>query len=150
MTMDEASGPAEMFQLDRPTCVALLTTQHVGRLIIGAADPVVRVVNYTAFEHIIMFRSDPGPQIETILDHPVVFEVDMFDERTHSGWSVIVHGTARDLSDHLAGLAQSGANVEPWAPGPKNRWIGIAIDDITGRLLRGEVRPPSVDPHAYC
>jgi hypothetical protein len=148
MIMDEASRPAELVPLDRPTCMALLTTQHVGRLIIGAAEPVVRVVNYTAFEHVVMFRSDPGPQIETILDHAVVFEVDMFDERTHSGWSVIVHGTARDLSDHLAGLGQSGANVEPWAPGPKTRWIGISIDDVTGRLLRGEAPTRRVDPHA--
>ena len=54
----------------------------------------------------------------------------------------------RDLSDHLAGLGQAGANVEPWAPGPKNRWIGIAIDDVTGRLLRSEGPPSPVDPNA--
>ena len=102
--MPEASRPAELFELDRPTCLALLTTQHVGRLIIDAATPVIRVVNYTAFEHTIMFRSDPGPQIDAIVDAPVVFEADMFDERTQSGWSVVVRGIARDLSDHLAGL----------------------------------------------
>ena len=56
---------------------------------------------------------------------------------------------ARDLSDHLAGLGTSGANVDPWAPGPKNQWIGITIDDVTGRLLRGEVRPTWVNPQAY-
>ena len=138
--MPEASRPAELFELDRPTCLALLTTQHVGRLIIDAATPVIRVVNYTAFEHTIMFRSDPGPQIDAIVDAPVVFEADMFDEHTQSGWTVVVRGIARDLSEHLAGLGTSGATVDPWAPGPKNRWIGIAIDDVTGRLLRGEVR----------
>ena len=147
--MHEASRPAELFQLDRPTCLALLTTQHVGRLIIDTATPLIRVVNYTAFEHTIMFRSDPGPQIDTILDRPVVFEVDMFDERTHSGWSVVVRGIARDLSDHLAGLGQSAANVETWAPGPKNCWIGVAIDDVTGRLLRGEVPSTWVNRQGY-
>jgi uncharacterized protein len=145
--MHEASHPAELSELDRPTCLALLKTQHVGRLIVDAAAPTIRVVNYTAFEHTIIFRSDPGPHIDNVIDHPVVFEADMVDERTRSGWSVIVRGTARDVSDHLARLGQAGANVEPWAPGPKNRWIGIAIDDVTGRLLRGEVRPTHQPAH---
>ena len=147
--MSEDSRPAELFQLDRATCLALLTTQHVGRLIIDAATPVVRVVNYTAFEHTIMFRSDPGPQIDAIIDQPVVFEADMVDDRTRSGWSVVVRGIARDVSEHLAGLGQAAANVEPWAPGPKNVWIGIDIDDVTGRLLRGEVASTWVNPEAY-
>jgi uncharacterized protein len=147
--MTEPTRPAELFQLDRPTCLALLTTQHVGRLIIDAAEPVVRVVNYTAFDHTIMFRSDPAPQIDAIVDRLVVFEVDMVDERTRSGWSVVVRGIARDQSDRLAGFGQSGSNVDPWAPGPKSRWIGIGIEDVTGRLLRGEVRPDWVSPEAY-
>jgi uncharacterized protein len=135
--MPETSRPAELFQLDRPTCLALLTTQHVGRLIIEAAEPIVRIVNYTAFEQTIMFRSDPGPQIDAIVDRSVVFEADMVDERTRSGWSVVVRGIARDHSEHLAGFGQSRANVDPWAPGPKSRWIGIAINEVTGRPPSG-------------
>ena len=144
--MTESRRPAELFQLDRPTCLALLTTQHVGRLIIDAAEPVVRVVNYTAFEQTIMFRSDPGPQIDAIIDSPVVFEVDMIDERTRSGWSVVVRGIARNQSEHLAGFGEAGANVDPWAPGPKSRWIGISLDNVTGRLVRGEVPPTGGQP----
>ena len=60
---DEDAHPAELFQLDRATWLALLTTQHVGRLGIDAVAPVIRVVNDTAFEHIVMFRSDPGPHL---------------------------------------------------------------------------------------
>jgi hypothetical protein len=150
VTVHEPDRPAELSELDRPTCLNLLRTQHVGRLIVDAATPVIRIVNYTAFEHVIMFRSDPGPHVDDIIGHVVVFEADMVDERSRSGWSVIVRGKATDVSDHLAGLGQAGATVEPWAPGPKNRWIGIAIDDITGRLLRQQhgttaapVTPPS-------
>jgi uncharacterized protein len=149
VTVPEDARPAELFELDRPTCLALLTTQHVGRLIIDAATPVIRVVNYTTFEHTIMFRSDSGPQIDAIVDKPVVFEADMIDQRTHSGWSVVLHGVARDVSGHLDGFGAAGATVQPWAPGPKNRWIGIAIDEVTGRLLRGEVAPTWVNPQAY-
>jgi len=65
---------AELSELDRPTCLTLLRTQHVGRLIVDAATPVIRIVNYTAFDHVIMFRSDPGPHVDDIIDHVVVFE----------------------------------------------------------------------------
>jgi uncharacterized protein len=147
--MTESRRPAELFQLDRPTCLALLTTQHIGRLIIDAAEPIVRVVNYTAFEQTIMFRSDPGPPIDAIIDSPVAFEVDMIDERTRSGWSVVVRGIARNQSEHLAGFGAAGANVDPWAPGPKSRWIGISLDNVTGRLVRGEVPPTGVSPEAW-
>jgi uncharacterized protein len=139
----------ELVELDRSACLALLATQHVGRLIVEAAEPVVRVVNYTAFEHTIMFRSDPGPHVDALVEHSVVFEADMVDERTRSGWSVVVRGVARDVSAQLAGFGQSGANVEPWAPGPKSRWIGISIEEVTGRLVRGEHDggpPASRDP----
>jgi hypothetical protein len=133
--MQDSSGSSELTPLDRPTCLALLMTQHVGRLIIDAAEPVIRVVNYTAREHVIIFRSDPGPQIDAIRDRPVTFEADMFDERTRSGWSVVVHGVAHDLAGKLAGLGLSGVNVDTWAPGPKNCWMGITIEEVSGRLL---------------
>jgi hypothetical protein len=136
--VDEPSNPAELVELDRATCLELLATQHVGRLIVDGAEPVVRVVNYTAFEHAIMFRSDPGPHVDELLGRPVVFEADMVDEQTRSGWSVVVRGVAHDESAHLAGFGQSGSSVDPWAPGPKSRWIGISIQDVTGRLVRGE------------
>lgn len=130
---------AELVDLDRATCLAMLTSQHVGRLVTEGPAPAIRVVNYTAFEHVIIFRTDAGPHVDAIIDTPVVFEADMIDSRTHSGWSVIVRGVAHDVSDHLNGFGLAGAAVEPWAPGPKNRWVGITIGEVTGRLLRGAV-----------
>src|SRR5687767_11552738 len=129
-TCDGVIGPeqartAELLDLDRATCLGMLTSQHVGRLVTGGPTPAIRVVNYTAFEHVIMFRVDAGPHVDAIIDTPVVFEVDMIDSRTHTGWSVIVHGVAHDVSDHLNGFGLAGAAVEPWAPGPKNRWVGL-------------------------
>ncbi len=143
-----AGHHAELVELDRSTCLALLATQHVGRLIIDATPPLVRVVNYTAFEHTIVFRSDPFPHTDALLGSPVAFEADMVDDHTRSGWSVVVRGVAHDLSGQLAGFGQSGANVDPWAPGPKSRWIGINIEDVTGRLVRGEegAVPPGFVP----
>jgi hypothetical protein len=147
--MVETHRPAEMFRLDRSTCLALLSIQHVGRIIIDAGAPLLRVVNYSAIDETIVFRSDRGPRIDDIVDRPVVFEVDMFDERTRSGWSVVVRGTARDVTDSYTGPDGDDARVDPWAPGPKNCWISIDVEDLSGRLLRGEVRPTWVHPQAY-
>ena len=149
VTTAEEPRPAELLELDRATCLALLTSQHVGRVVTEGPTPTIRVVNYTAFDHVIMFRSDRGPHIDAIVDTPVVFEADMIDQRTHSGWSVVVRGVAHDVSDHLGGFGLAGATVEPWAPGPKDRWIGITIGEVTGRLLRGEVVADWVAPQGY-
>ena len=77
--------PAELFQLDRSTCLALLTTQHVGRLVIGGDDPTVVPVNYTAVDGTVTFRTVPGSVAATTDVERVAFEVDMFDDRTRSG-----------------------------------------------------------------
>ena len=149
VTNPEEPRPAELLELDRATCLALLTSQHVGRLVTEGPAPAIRVVNYTAFDQVVIFRSDRAPQIDAIVDTPVVFEADMIDQRTHSGWSVVVRGVARDVSAHLDGFGLAGAAVEPWAPGPKDRWIGITIGEVTGRLLRGEVVADWVSPQGY-
>ena len=61
----------------------------------------------------------------------VVFEVDALDERTRSGWSVIVRGAARDL------ITTDGADcpvVDTWAPRADGRSIAIQMAEVTGRL----------------
>jgi hypothetical protein len=62
----------------------------------------------------------------------VLFEVDMFDDRTRSGWSVLVRGC-------LAVMPLDGtcAVVDTWAPGVRARCITVTPDVVTGRLLRG-------------
>jgi hypothetical protein len=93
----------------------------------------------------VVFRTDPGARVTAILGTVVVFEADMYDERTRSGWSVVVRGTARDLSSSAA----NDRPVDTWAPGPKTASIAITIEEITGRLLRGEVPASWRTPDAY-
>ncbi len=131
--------PAELFQLDRATCVALLTTQHVGRLVIGGEEPTVIPVNYMAADGIVTFRTEIGGTIERAASGRVAFEVDMFDDRTRSGWSVIVRGRLLPLPDGDV------VDLDTWAPGERARWMIVPIDAVTGRLLRGSVeRDPAV------
>jgi nitroimidazol reductase NimA-like FMN-containing flavoprotein (pyridoxamine 5'-phosphate oxidase superfamily) len=146
-----AGRPAELFQLPEATCIALLGVQTVGRLIIPGTDPYVVPVNYTMTDGSIVFRTHRRPIVATLDGRKVVFEVDMFDTRSRSGWSVVVRGVARDVSSDFdaVGNEMSGAVARPWAPGTRELVISIAIDDATGRLLRGEVTPTSGGDEGY-
>ena len=152
MTMDsEPSRPAELFQLDRATCLALLTAQHVGRLVLPGEEPRIIPINYVVVDDKIVLRCEVGGNSEEIADRTVSFEVDMIDERTRSGWSVIVRGVGSILAtrDREAAVGTRTVRVDSWAPGEKDRWLMITIGEITGRLLRGEVAPPWVHERAY-
>ena len=137
MTAGGAGRPAELFQLDRSTCLALLATHHVGRVVLGGPTPAVVPVNYRLVDGSISFRTTPGSRAGQPSPAPVLFEVDMFDARTHSGWSVIARGSLLVAS----GDAES-VSVESWAPGRRDRWMVVPVDDVTGRVLRGAVDAP--------
>jgi hypothetical protein len=135
----------QLFQLDRARCLSLLATQRVGRLVGGNNESPVVVVNYTLRGDDIVVRVDTESSAVT-LDTEVAFEVDAFDERTRSGWSVIVRGMVRDVSATYRSDPSAG---DTWAPGLKGRWIAIEVADVTGRLLRGDAGVTLVNPRAY-
>ena len=143
MTTDNAADaderPAELFALDRATCMTLLVTQHVGRLIIGGDEPTVIPLNYRAAGDAIRLRTEVGGRASAAVGTSVAFEVDMIDTRTRSGWSVVVRGrldVAPDNEDDEDG-------VETWAPDPRELRMIVAVDDVTGQLLRGRVDAPT-------
>lgn len=135
--MVERSTASEGFQLDHAACIALLATQQVGRLVIAdAGPPQIALVNYVLTGEVIVLRSDGGAKPHP-LGQAVVFEVDCVDDRTHSAWSVIVRGTATEADPSR----WSDLSLEPRAPGPKELWFEVAIEAVTGRLLRGRPAP---------
>jgi nitroimidazol reductase NimA-like FMN-containing flavoprotein (pyridoxamine 5'-phosphate oxidase superfamily) len=145
-----SARPAELFQLDESTCLALLGVHHVGRLIVPGDDPYVIPLNYVASDGAVVVRTERRPVIEEVVGRFVVFEVDMYDDRTRSGWSVVVRGRARDVSAEIdVGAESSRAVPRTWVPGPRDFVIRIEPERVTGRLLRGALDPPSVDGRGY-
>jgi uncharacterized protein len=126
--------PTDLFQLDPATCTALLTTQHVGRLVIGGDEPAVIPVNYRWVDGLITFRTGAGSRAAGSVAEPVVFEVDMFDERTRSGWSVVVKGKLRSAAGD-----EVHVDLDTWAPGERDQVMVLTPDSLSGRLLRGAV-----------
>ena len=140
----------ELFQLDESTCLALLGVHHVGRLIVPGDDPYVVPVNYTVADGGVVFRTERRPVIEAIVDTSVVFEVDMFDDRSRSGWSVVLRGHVQDISAETdVDGDDDGSAARSWAPGDRSCVLRIVADRLTGRLLRGQVAPSPLDAQGY-
>jgi hypothetical protein len=127
---------AELFTLDEVTCRTMLRTQPVGRLVIPGDVAHVVPLNFRVVDDVVGFRTASDGVAAAAIGGRVAFEVDMFDERTCSGWSVVVVG-------RLVELDGARLDVVPWAPGERERALAVTIDELTGRLLRGavEARP---------
>jgi nitroimidazol reductase NimA-like FMN-containing flavoprotein (pyridoxamine 5'-phosphate oxidase superfamily) len=134
----EPAVPPAMFQLDRATCLTLLTTQHVGRLVFGGDDTAIVPVNYVVVDGHVMFRTERASRAGCADQTPVLFEADMVDARVRSGWSVVVHGTLDALPD-----TARRPLLDTWAPGVHDRWMTITVETVTGRLLRNVPVPSS-------
>jgi nitroimidazol reductase NimA-like FMN-containing flavoprotein (pyridoxamine 5'-phosphate oxidase superfamily) len=134
-------------------CYALLGTQQFGRLAVVAEHlPLVFPVNFALDGTVIVIRTHPGTKLSAADHADVVFEVDEVDQRTHSGWSVVVRCLAEEVTDaHRSDLVQRthAAGAEPWAPGEHGSWLRLIPQAISGRrIVPGEL-PPPVDPRAY-
>lgn len=134
--MEAAAHQPFVDDLTEEVCLTLLASHHVGRIaFVGDDDyPVVMPVNYTVDHRDIVLRTDRGETFEYAPVHRVAFEVDEFDERTQTGWSLLVRGAARDVT----GSANATLDSQIWAPGERQHTLAIRIERITGRQI---VRP---------
>ena len=123
-------------ELDEQRCWELLKSQHVGRFgyVARVGQPEVAPVNYVLDGRSVVFRSGPGPKLQAAeRKDTVVFEVDLIDPATRSGWSVVVHGRARVL----APTYPLRHEPEPWAAGPRRHLVQVVPKRVTGRVLAG-------------
>jgi uncharacterized protein len=133
------NAPAGLEILSQADCTAKLASGCVGRvgLIVDGA-PHVLPVNYAAdATGKILYRTAGGSLLATVAGKSVVFEVDGFDEKAKTGWSVCVHGQAHEVLVPGGPTATQLAEraVVTWAPGPRDRWFTITPTEVTGRRL---------------
>jgi len=128
-------------EIPEDECWKLLASQPVGRLaMIVGHYPVVLPVNHGVISGGIVFRTGPGTKLWSITRNNVSFEVDCIDPEWRTGWSVLVKGSAHELSagrvdSRLLSLA-AGKTPTPWVPGLKDHLVRIVADSITGRRIR--------------
>lgn len=123
-------------KLSHRRCEERIRAGEVGRVAWNSAHgPQLFPVSYAWYDDLIVFRTSPtGILSELTRRTSVVFEIDELDLDSHTGWSVLARGQAGAIASpaQLTRLwTVDGA--DPWAPGLRNLFIGIAVDQLTGR-----------------
>jgi len=133
----ESSEPGDLSRLSREECLRLLASKRIGRFahVESARALDVVPVNYVSGPGgSVLFRSGPGPKLSAADRGDVVaFEVDDINETTQTGWSVLVVGRAKRLTDAEARTV--GLMPQPWATGPRHHVVLIEPTRIEGRRL---------------
>ena len=128
--------------LDRDECLRLLATASLGRVgLTTGALPTVLPVNFRCDGERILVRTGEGSKLRAATDNTVVaFEADDFDPLYHSGWSVVVTGVARVITDadELDQLAT--VPLARWAPQGTGRVVAISTEMVSGRRLASPAR----------
>jgi nitroimidazol reductase NimA-like FMN-containing flavoprotein (pyridoxamine 5'-phosphate oxidase superfamily) len=95
-----------------------LTDEEVGRVAFLSDDdyPVILPVNFFLDRDLIMFRTEVGSKLDSVPLRPVAFEVEHL-AADHSGWSILVQGRGRDVTD-VAGQVYGALrerHLDTWA-----------------------------------
>jgi nitroimidazol reductase NimA-like FMN-containing flavoprotein (pyridoxamine 5'-phosphate oxidase superfamily) len=129
--------------LGRDECLQLLRHARLGRIgVTISALPVVLPVNFRLVGDRVLFRTTAGTKLAAAtLNSVVAFEVDDMEPFGHTGWSVVVTGLAREVTDpgELAEVAT--ANIPHWAPVAGDHVVEISTDMISGRRIGPRPRP---------
>jgi nitroimidazol reductase NimA-like FMN-containing flavoprotein (pyridoxamine 5'-phosphate oxidase superfamily) len=114
-------------------CWDLLGSERIGRVAVAIEGQVdIFPVNYGLDGDGILFRTNAGRKMTGAMGGEVAFEVDRIDPDAQAGWSVVVHGEARDISRFDG--PERLRTTQPWT-GRKDFLFRIAPRSITGRRV---------------
>lgn len=124
-------------ELTESECFGLLAGQHLGRVVlVDGHGPIAVPVNFVLDRQTVVFRSDEGTKLDVAgRSASVAFEVDASDEKTRTGWSVLVRGDASEITDPDDLARVRKLLLYPWAPGAKTHYVRIVPSALTGRRI---------------
>jgi nitroimidazol reductase NimA-like FMN-containing flavoprotein (pyridoxamine 5'-phosphate oxidase superfamily) len=155
-------GRRPALELTPGECWQLLASVSIGRVVFThRAMPAIRPVNHLVEGRTIIIRTHLGAAIasraalaSTASIAPVAgtaraaagrdeeqgsvvcYEADQIDAARHTGWSVIVTGLARLVTDPGA-IARYADALEPWIAGEMNQVVAIEPRFVSGVRLVG-------------
>jgi nitroimidazol reductase NimA-like FMN-containing flavoprotein (pyridoxamine 5'-phosphate oxidase superfamily) len=162
MTAERAEQPSNAsrrpaIELTAGECWELLASVPIGRVVFThRAMPAIRPVNHLVEGRTIIIRTHLGAAIASRAavqastagtsaaagarnEEPgsvVCYEADQIDPARHTGWSVIVTGLARLVTDPGA-IARYADTLEPWMAGDMNQIVAIEPRFVSGIRLVG-------------
>lgn len=93
-------------------------------------------VNYLADDDAVFFCTAEGTKLSALRGGAqVAFEVDASQSLYHSGWSVLVNGTAEEVTDPAELDRLRRGPLKSWAVAASQHWVRISIDTISGRQI---------------
>lgn len=101
-------------------------------------QPMVVPINITTDRaERIVFRTASRGLLGGLDGQKVAVEIDGHDPALRSGWSVLVLGVARDVTDAADTDAQQlrALPVDTWAPGERGRCFAVLPLSISGRVI---------------
>mgnify|MGYP001024768955 FL=1 len=135
------TGPRASIPLDSAEALLLLGTVSIGRIVFTQhALPTIRPVNHVVDHGAIVIRTHEGAALTSrtrLTDGPgvvVAYEADSIDPVTHLGWSVVVTGYARLVTDARE-LARYQKLLHPWVGAAMDYAVRIDPDLVTGVRL---------------
>jgi nitroimidazol reductase NimA-like FMN-containing flavoprotein (pyridoxamine 5'-phosphate oxidase superfamily) len=127
-------------ELDRQECLNLLATVPVGRIVYTRqALPAVLPVTFCLDRDgaVLVRTSASSGLVSAITGAVVAFEADAVDATAHSGWSVVVLGSADVVTDPAEHERLLRTGPRSWAPAPREVFLRITPELVTGRELVG-------------
>lgn len=139
--ISSTAGTRDLRDLPEAEALRRLASVPLGRIVFTRqALPAVRPVNHIVVDGQVIIRSNLG----TILSAEVApagavvaFEADELDAAERLGWSVIITGMARLVTDPRE-IERFKARLSPWVAGTMDQVIRIRPEIVTGFEL---VRP---------
>ncbi len=123
-------------ELDRSECLALLRRSRIGRVVLSVnCIPVALPVNVSVLDDDVVFFTAAGSKLDAAVHGQVVsVEVDDIDSTYDTGWSVLLTGIARLVTDS-ADIETVRPRLRAWAPGPHPFLVRVPATLISGRRL---------------
>lgn len=130
--------------LSRSECLELMAGQPVGRIGTSLRSlPAVLPVSFIVDGDSIVFRTGAGTKFYAAIRNAVVaFEVDDFDPEHLTGWSVLIVGQAREITDPAELEAARRLPLESWIPGDLDRYVRVTAAHVSGRRIVPNGRRP--------
>jgi nitroimidazol reductase NimA-like FMN-containing flavoprotein (pyridoxamine 5'-phosphate oxidase superfamily) len=121
-------------------CREHLASGGVGRLLFvePGRGPVAIPLNYVVDGDDIVFRTGRQANIADAVRQKVSFDVDHIDDTLSEGWSVLLSGTARIITDPAELQHATALGIEPWAGGDRDVYVRLSASQITGRRIRAD------------
>ncbi|WP_370192273.1 pyridoxamine 5'-phosphate oxidase family protein [Streptacidiphilus sp. MAP5-52] len=134
-----------MRHLSQAHALRLLAGASLGRVVFTRqALPAIRPVNHLVEDGEIVIRTHDGAALTTATQQAgaggvvVAYEADQIDPDTHTGWSVVVTGYARLVTDP-ADAARYARLLRPWVDRSMDYTVRIHPEQVTGfELIEGQ------------